>query len=97
MNGKNNEQQASHGGGICTLSRPRNEKHAVRGLRISSIDKEHCVVYVARMTTYARKDQLGLAIDFEVHYFVRGRGSKPIVFGWVSGDEQAVLKQRGLM
>jgi hypothetical protein len=49
------------------------------------------------MTTYARKDQLGLAIDFEVHYFVRGRGSKPIVFGWVSGDEQAVLKQRGLM
>ena len=69
----------------------------VRGLRISPIDEEHCVGHVAWRAIYARKDQPDIAIDFEVHYFVRGLGSDPRVFGWVSGDELARLKQHGLM
>ena len=66
-------------------------------LRILPIDEEHCVVNVVWMATYARKDQPDVTIDFEVHYFVRGLSSEPRVFGWVSGDEQALLKQHGLM
>jgi len=69
----------------------------VRGLRISPIDEDHCVAHVAWTAAYARKGQPDVALDFEVHYFVRDRRSEPRVFGWVSGDEQALLKQHGLM
>jgi hypothetical protein len=69
----------------------------LRGLRISPIDERHCMAHAAWTATYARKDQPDVAIDFEVHYFVRELGTEPRVFGWVSGDEQALLEQHGLM
>ena len=66
-------------------------------LRISSIDQKHCVAHVSWRATYAREDRPDTAIDFEVHYFVRGFMSEPEVFGWVSGDEEAALKEHGLV
>jgi hypothetical protein len=68
----------------------------LRGVRVSQIDKEHCVAHVAWEATYAREDRPEVTIDFEVHYFVRGLGSEPKVFGWVSGDEEALLRKHGL-
>jgi hypothetical protein len=38
-----------------------------------------------------------VAMDFEVHYFVQVSEGKPQVFGWVSGDEQALLKEHGII
>jgi hypothetical protein len=69
----------------------------IRGLCVSPINEEHCVAHVAWTATYVRKDQPDVAIDFDVHYFVRGIGSNPRVFGWVSGDEEALLKRHGVM
>ena len=69
----------------------------IRELRISPIDERHCVAHVAWTAIYARKDELNVAIDFEVHYFVQKFGSELKVFGWVSGDEQALLKQHGVI
>lgn len=46
--------------------------------------------------TYARKDQLHVAIDFDVHYFVQKLDGEAKVFGWVSGDEQALLRMHGI-
>jgi predicted enzyme related to lactoylglutathione lyase len=69
----------------------------MRGLRISPIDEHHCVAHVAWTATYARKHQPDVAIDFEVHYFVQDLNSEPRVFGWVSGDEQAALKEHGVI
>jgi len=37
-----------------------------------------------------------VAIDFEIHYFVRNFGGTAKIFGWVSGDEQALLKKHGI-
>ena len=37
------------------------------------------------------------AIDFEVHYLVRLAEGEARVFGWMSGDEQALLRQHGVM
>ena len=68
-----------------------------RGLRISLIDERHCVAHVAWTAIYAREDQPDAAIDFEVHYFVQELNSEPKVFGWVSGDEQAVLREHGII
>ena len=69
----------------------------VRDVRISAIDDRHCVAHVAWTATYARKDQPDVAIDFDVHYFVQVLDGEPKVFGWVSGDEQALLREHGIV
>lgn len=69
----------------------------IRTIRLSPIDDHHCVAHVAWAATYARKDQADVAIDFDVHYFVQSIGGEPKVFGWVSGDEQALLKKHGIV
>lgn len=69
----------------------------IRGLRITSLDAYHCVAHVAWTATYSRKDQPDVAIDFEVHYFVQNLDGKARVFGWVSGDESALLRKHGIV
>lgn len=69
----------------------------IRHIRLSPIDEHHCVAHVAWSALYARKDQPDVTIDFEVHYFVQQLAGEPKVFGWVSGDEQAVLKEHGIV
>lgn len=68
----------------------------MRALRISPIDEHHCVAHVAWTATYARADRPDTAIDFEVHYLVQQLDGEPKVFGWVAGDEQALLRQHGI-
>lgn len=69
----------------------------IRNVRLSPIDDHHCVAHVAWTATYARKDRPDVAIDFDVHYFVQKLGGEPKVFGWVSGDEQALLRKHGIV
>lgn len=69
----------------------------IRDVRLSPIDDHHCVAHVAWTATYARKDQPDVAIDFDVHYFVQKLDGEPKVFGWVSGDEQALLRKHGVI
>ena len=68
----------------------------IRDISLSPIDDLHCVAHVAWTATYARKDRTDVAIDFDVHYFVQVLNGEPKVFGWVSGDEQALLKEHGI-
>jgi len=65
-------------------------------VRLSPIDDQHCLAHVAWTATYARKDRPDLTIDFEVHYFVQKLNEEPKVFGWVSGDEEALLREHGI-
>jgi hypothetical protein len=69
----------------------------IRNVRLSPIDDHHCVAHVAWTATYVRKDQSDVAIDFDVHYFVQELDGEPKVFGWVSGDEQALLRKHGII
>ena len=69
----------------------------IRGIRLSPIDEHHCVAHVAWTATYARQDQTDIAIDFDVHYFVPKLDGEPKIFGWVSGDERALLSQHGII
>lgn len=38
-----------------------------------------------------------MSIDFDVHYLVQLLGGEPRVFAWVSGDEQALLREHGIV
>jgi len=69
----------------------------IRNITLSPIDDLHCVAHVAWSATYGRKTGVDVAIDFTVHYFVQMLDQEPKVFGWVSGDEQALLKEHGIL
>lgn len=69
----------------------------IRTVRLSPMDDHHCVAHVAWTATYARKDRPDAAIDFDVHYFVQKLDEEPKVFGWVSGDEQALLRKHDII
>lgn len=69
----------------------------IRTVRLSPIDDHHCVAHVAWVATYARKDRPNVAVDFDVHYLVQILVDEPKVFGWVSGDEEALLKEQGIV
>lgn len=69
----------------------------IRDLRLSPMDEHHCVAHVAWTARYARQDQPEVTIDFDVHYLVQMLDGEPKVFGWVSGDEQALLRQHGVI
>lgn len=69
----------------------------IRDLRLTPLDGLHCVAHVAWTATYARDDLCETAIDFDVHYLVQMLGSEARVFGWVSGDETALLREHGVI
>jgi len=69
----------------------------IRSVRLSSIDDHHCVAHVAWTATYSREKRPDVAIDFDVHYFVQKLNGEPKVFGWVTGDEQALLRKHGII
>ncbi|SFX96999.1 hypothetical protein SAMN04244548_02370 [Paracoccus pantotrophus] len=69
----------------------------IRSIRLSAIDELHCMAHVAWTATYTREDRPDVAIDFDVHYLVQMLNGDPRVFGWISGDEQALLKGHGIV
>ena len=69
----------------------------IRDIRVHPIDERHCVAHVAWTACYEREGQADVDIDFDVHYFVQLLDDQPKVFGWVSGDEQALLRQHGIV
>jgi hypothetical protein len=69
----------------------------IRNIRISPIDEHHCVAHVAWTANFTRKQQSDVAINFDVHYFVQRLEGAPRVSGWASGDEQALLKEHGVI
>ena len=70
---------------------------SIRHIRISPIDELHCIAHVSWTAIYTRKDGTDVSIDFNVHYFIQKLGGEPKIFGWVTGDEQAALKQHGVI
>lgn len=69
----------------------------IRDLRLSPIDALPCVARVAWNATYARDDLPETAIGFDVHYLVWLAEDEARVFGWMFGDEQALLHQHGVV
>ena len=69
----------------------------VRNVRLSPIDDRHAVAHVAWTAVYAKDDRPDIDIDFEVHYLMQELNGRLKIFGWVSGDEQALLRERGVI
>ena len=97
MNGRNNDQlKQVMAQGYARYRAIGTKEMRIRDVRVSPLDDLHAVAQVAWTGTYARKNQPDLAIDFDVHYFVRTVDGRSKVFGWVSGDEQELLRKHGI-
>ena len=97
MTGKNDDQlKQAMAQGYARYRAIGTKEMRIRDVRISPIDEHHCLAHVAWTATYARKDQPDTAINFDVHYLVQKLEGDARVFGWVSGDEQALLKKHGI-
>lgn len=97
MTGKNDEQlKQMMAQGYARYRAMGTKGMRIRDVRFSPIDDHHGVALVAWTATYARRDQPDVAIDFDVHYLVQNLDGELKVFGWVSGDEQALLREHGV-
>lgn len=96
--GKNDDgfRQALSGGYEQYRKIGTKEMH-VRGVEMSQIDALHCVATVAWTASYEVANQQQIDIDFDVHYLMQEFNGKPRIFGWISGNEQELLKQYGVI
>ncbi|WP_337186933.1 nuclear transport factor 2 family protein [Phenylobacterium sp.] len=98
MTGRNDDQlRQAMAQGYARYREIGTKAMRLRDVRLSPMDALHGVAHVAWTATYARKGRPDVAIDFEVHYLVQALDGDLKVFGWVSGDEQALLKQHGVV
>ncbi len=98
MAGKNDDQlKQVMAQGYARYRAMGTKEMRIRNVRFSPIDDHHCVAHVAWTATYVGKDRPDVAIDFDVHYFVQNLNGEPKVFGWVSGDEQALLRKHNIV
>ncbi len=69
----------------------------VREVKMIPIDEMHCIADVAWTASYEKENGRTIDIDFDVHYLMQEKDSELCIFGWITGDEQALLKEYGVM
>ncbi|CAG5071363.1 hypothetical protein DYBT9623_03406 [Dyadobacter sp. CECT 9623] len=71
-------------------------KMEIRQIDITELNEMHYLVDV-RWESFYEKDGSEDSMEFSVIYFLQNRKSELKIFAYITGDEQAVLKERGLV
>jgi hypothetical protein len=66
-------------------------------LEITSLDNYHSMAKVHWQAIYNKKDKSKESIEFDVIYFVQTINDQLKIFAYITGDEQGVLRERGLI
>ena len=69
----------------------------VAGVDVTPLDELHAMARVHGDSRYRRQDGEEIRIEFDVIYFVQVRDRQPKIFAYVTGDEQQVLRDHGLL
>ena len=64
---------------------------------ITLLDNLHAMTKVHWKSNFIKKDGLQVSIEFENIYLTQSKGSQHRVFAYITGDEQAALKDAGLI
>lgn len=64
---------------------------------ITLLDDFHTMTKIRWRSNFVKKDDLKGSIEFENIYFTQTRENQHKVFAYITGDEQAVLKEFGLI
>jgi len=73
------------------------ESMNIESKEITTLDDFHFMVKVRWNSIYNKKDGARITIDFDVFYFLQHRDDQLKVFAYITGDEQKLLKERGLI
>jgi hypothetical protein len=66
-------------------------------LDITQLDDYHAMAKVHWNSRYLNKDGKEVQIEFDNLYFLQVLGDNAKIFAYVTGDEQKILKERGLI
>lgn len=66
-------------------------------VELTPIDAHHQMARVFYSSEYVRHDGDPVTIDFDVTYMLHIENGTPVIFAYVTGDEQAVLREHGLL
>ena len=96
--GKNDEQfRAQIPLGFASYRSIGTKSMNVASLEVTDLDDYHLMVKVHWVSMYTKLDGSDERIDFDNIYFVQIIEEKPRIFGYVTGDEQKLLRERGLI
>jgi hypothetical protein len=74
------------------------ERMEVRGLKVVPLDDFHAMAHTHWWSSYRRKSGESVQIEFDNIYLLHiPEGGEPKIFAYVTGDEQQVLKDHGLV
>jgi hypothetical protein len=72
-------------------------KMKINGLNITLLDELHAMLQVHWHAIYDKRDGTGDVINFDVWYLVQDPIENIRIFAYITGDEQKVLKEHGLV
>ncbi len=61
------------------------------------LDRAHALSRVRWRAVYSNDKVTDEAVDFEVTYLTSEIDGEPKIFAWISGDEERLLKERGVL
>lgn len=64
---------------------------------ITALDEFHTMVKVHWKANFTKADNSKASIEFDNIYFVQTKENQHKVFAWITGNEQAALKEYGLV
>lgn len=73
------------------------ESMNIESKQVTELDDYHFMVKVRWNSAYRKQDGSPEIIDFDVYYFLQYREEQLKIFAYITGDEQKVLKERGLL
>lgn len=66
-------------------------------MEIIILNEFHELTKILWKCSYTKKDSSKGIIEFENFYFTQTKQNEPKIFAYITGDEQAVLKENGLV
>jgi hypothetical protein len=66
-------------------------------LTTTPLDEFHVMVKVRWEAFYQKKDNSKEVIEFDVIYFLQTTGNDPKIFAYITGDEQKIYREKGLL
>ena len=84
--------------GYASYRRLGTQRMEIRGLSITSLDDHHVLARTHWWSSYRRKSGDSVEIEFDNIYLLHiASGQEPKIFAYITGDEQQVLKDHGLI
>lgn len=69
----------------------------VDSVAITPLDANHHLAKVHWRATYVKKEKEDLVIEFDVFYILQDINNELTIFAYITGDEQGVMKEHGLI